>query len=289
MVYSLYLTLKIESNLLTSSLPKPKQCNLTTSKYIREETELGREEKAVERYSAALQLTSPPPSILGLSHTTCISLIPPWSSLCSSWCPADVPPDTHPALELSHPSSAQATLRTPAQLNHRPTDLLFCFTVGSIDLHTLGRDYTPYCRGGFYCLKQKVYCVFSKPLLLLLSNSRLLSGLLHYPPLTPKITRFSNRLIPNKDADNHKQKWVRQRLCLYLRKYCSACSLQLFTLAFLWNPQDGSFVYTFFYLKRPCSLLPFAFENASNWEYPLPKNTRCLDTVPFTEASTWQR
>lgn len=100
-------------------------------------------------------------------------------------------------------------------------------------------------------------------------------------PLTPKITRSSKRLIPNKDADIHKQKLVRQQLCLYLRKYCSACSLQLFTLAFFQNSKAGTFVYAFFYPKHPCSLLLFACENTSNWAYLLPKDNPRLDSVPL--------
>lgn len=60
-----------------------------------------------------------------------------------------------------------------------------------------------------------------------------------------------------------------------LKEILQSLSLQLFPLALLWNPKDGTFTYTFFYLKRPCSLLLFACENTRNWEYPLPKDIHC--------------
>lgn len=119
-VYGLYLTLKTESNLLTFSLPKPKQCNPTFRKYRNKQSWEGRKHCCTGRCSAALQnLNSPPPSILGLSNTF-IFLISPWSSPCFSRGPADVPPSTHPALELSHPARAEAIPHRPAQLNQRP-------------------------------------------------------------------------------------------------------------------------------------------------------------------------
>lgn len=118
-VYSLYLTLKTESNLLTFSLPEPKQCNPTSSEYTREETELGEKKKLLHwKIEPLCRFLILP--LLGFSHTTFISLISPWSSPCFSQCPADVPPGTHPALQLSHPGRAGATSHMPAWLNLRP-------------------------------------------------------------------------------------------------------------------------------------------------------------------------
>lgn len=98
-VYSLYLTLKTESNILTSLLPKPKQCNPPCSTHRKKQSCEGRKNCCTERCSAALQILNSPQS-WAFTHNIC-SLVSHSNSLCSSWCPA-----------LSQPGRAGDTLHT---------------------------------------------------------------------------------------------------------------------------------------------------------------------------------